>query len=456
MALNVNRNVVDPFYRYKMPRLVAKVEGKGNGVKTVIPNMVDIAKSLERPPTYVTKFFGCELGAQTQFDFKNDRYIVNGVHDAAKLQDMLDIFIKKFVLCEQCDNPETHFKILEKKGTIKSSCAACGHSFMIDMRHKLTTYIIKNPPGQELNAHGTSLTKRQAKKSERRKAAAENGNDEDDDDANNGTMNNSARDDDWGNDDDDEDWGEDVSEEAVKKRMKDLTSGVANLAMNDDLEKTETERIDLFHDFVKKLVDESKDEVAKKDKEIFADAERLDVVNKAPIVLCELLFDDSMVAQIKKFKRVFMRFCHENTKAQKYFMGGFEKTVELFRDKLLNKVPVILKVLYDEDIIDEESILDWAKKVSKKYVSKELSEQIHKKADPFIKWLKEAEEETSDEEEDEVELEFDDRAKISTLQEKKDDSEKEKTPENNKASNGNGADNAKNEDSEDDVDIDDI
>merc|ERR1712154_367748 len=132
--------------------------------------------------------------------------------------------------------------------------------------------------------------------------------------------------------------GEDVSEEAVKRRMKDLTSGVANLAMN-DLEKTETERINLFHNFVKKLIDEEGEGVAKKDKEIFADAERLDVVNKAPIVLCELLFDDSMVAQIKKYKRVFMRFCHENTKAQKYFMGGFEKTVELFRDRLLNKVP---------------------------------------------------------------------------------------------------------------------
>ena len=58
-------------------------------------------------------------------------------------QDMLDGFIKKFVLCEKCENPETSFKILEKKGTIKSTCAACGHSFMIDMRHKLTTYIIK-------------------------------------------------------------------------------------------------------------------------------------------------------------------------------------------------------------------------------------------------------------------------------------------------------------------------
>ncbi len=79
-----------------MPRLIAKVEGKGNGVKTVIPNMVEIARALGRPPTYCTKYFGCELGAQTQFDFKNDRYIVNGSHEAAKLQDMLDGFIRKY------------------------------------------------------------------------------------------------------------------------------------------------------------------------------------------------------------------------------------------------------------------------------------------------------------------------------------------------------------------------
>ena len=53
----------------------------------------------------------------------------------------------------------------------------------------------QNPPGQELNAHGTSLTKRQAKKSERKKQERENGNndDEDEEDANNGTINNSAR-----------------------------------------------------------------------------------------------------------------------------------------------------------------------------------------------------------------------------------------------------------------------
>lgn len=54
---NVNRNVTDAFYRYKMPRLLAKVEGKGNGIKTVIVNMTDIAKSLGRPPTCMKKRF---------------------------------------------------------------------------------------------------------------------------------------------------------------------------------------------------------------------------------------------------------------------------------------------------------------------------------------------------------------------------------------------------------------
>lgn len=57
--------------------------------------MTDVAKALGRPPTYPTKYFGCELGAQTQFDFKNERFIVNGSHDAFKLQDLLDGFIRK-------------------------------------------------------------------------------------------------------------------------------------------------------------------------------------------------------------------------------------------------------------------------------------------------------------------------------------------------------------------------
>lgn len=49
------------------------------------------ASSLSDP----TKFFGIELGAQSKVDDKNERYIVNGVHDAPRLRDVLDVFIDK-------------------------------------------------------------------------------------------------------------------------------------------------------------------------------------------------------------------------------------------------------------------------------------------------------------------------------------------------------------------------
>ena len=54
--------------------------------------------------------------------------------------------------------------------------------------------------------------------------------------------------------------------------------------------------------------------------------------------------------------------------------------------------------------------------MSKKNVSKELAQKIHDKAAPFIKWLQEAEEETSEDDSD-VDIEYDERAKISKLKE---------------------------------------
>ncbi|UZP41258.1 hypothetical protein NXS19_009074 [Fusarium pseudograminearum] len=66
MALvNVRRDVSDAFYRYKMERLQTKIEGKGNGIKTVVVNLSSVAASLARPGSYVIKYFGFELGAQT-------------------------------------------------------------------------------------------------------------------------------------------------------------------------------------------------------------------------------------------------------------------------------------------------------------------------------------------------------------------------------------------------------
>ena len=95
----------------------------------------------------------------------------------------------------------------------------------------------------------------------------------------------------------------------------------------------------------------------------------------------------------------------------------------------------------------------WAKflyfylQVSKKYVSKETAQKIHDKAAPFIKWLKEAEEESDSEDSDGVEVDFDNRAHISKIKETSAEPAKAATPE---------AEDNKGDDEEDDVDIDNI
>uniref|UniRef100_T1IQQ0 Eukaryotic translation initiation factor 5 n=1 Tax=Strigamia maritima TaxID=126957 RepID=T1IQQ0_STRMM len=410
-SLNVNRSVSDQFYRYKMPRLIAKVEGKGNGIKTVIVNMVDIAKSLQRPATYPTKYFGCELGAQTQFDFKNDRYIVNGSHDAPKLQDLLDGFIKKFVLCPECDNPETHLIVHQKKQTITQHCIACGYQGPIDMRHKLTTFIVKNPPakftyvGQNPNVVGASITTPKDKDKEKHKSKRKTKEDSKDADNSPPPETETVR-----NEDDDDDWAVDTSEDAVAKRMEALTDGAKVITLNDDLEKTQQERLDIFYNFVK-VKRKAEGKLDGCDKEFAAEADRLDIKDKSVLVLSELLFNENMKDQIKQYRILLLRFTHGNHKAQKYLLGGFELLVKMHSDSLMAKVPHILKTFYDSDILEEEIILDWARKISKKYVSKELSQEIHDKAAVFIKWLEEAEEEesSSGDEEEDVEVVYSDR-----------------------------------------------
>jgi len=400
MSYNVNRAVTDPFYRYKMPKLVAKVEGKGNGIKTVIVNMVDIGKALGCPPTYPCKFFGCELGAQTQFNFKDERYIVNGSHESVKLQQQLDVFIKKFILCKECDNPETVMHPNEKKGMIRQTCKACGHQSQLDMRHKLTTFILKNPPDVKIDQLGSSKTQKKDRSKTQQNEQA-NGEDADQ----NGGLS-------------DSDWDDvDTSEAAVQERMAELGAGVKHLTLSAQAGKTQAEKLEYFYEYCKGKIAAGA-LVAGCDVEVFkdisAEADTLELKDtKAVMALAELLFTGDIMAQVKAFHKLLLLFTYENSKSQRYLLGAVEKIIELNRDALLPKTAHVMKLLYDTDVVDEEVFLDWGKKPSKKYVSKELSTEIQEKAKVFIEWLKNAAEESSEEESEEsdVEIEYDEKAR---------------------------------------------
>ena len=50
---------------------------------------------------------------------------------------------------------------------------------------------------------------------------------------------------------DEDDWGEEISEEAVKQRLEELTAAAKGLAFTDDLEKSSEERINMLYQYIK-------------------------------------------------------------------------------------------------------------------------------------------------------------------------------------------------------------
>lgn len=410
IMINVNRKIEDTFYRYKMPSVETKVEGRGNGIKTAIPNITAVAKALDRPPFWLLKYLaielgtGCKLHDGQQGQHANDedkRYIINGKFDTTRLQELLDGFIKDFVLCAKCGNPETKLRVTSKK-LIESKCIACGYKCFTKMIHKLTTYIVNNPSTNNV----ADNKKDKLTKAERRalKTVGQDGGESGKDKGQSSLLSNVDQRLYGGtidapvpveSGDEEEEWSTDVSDEAVRFRTGQLGTGVTHLTMTNDLDKSMGERLEIFNTFVI----EKKKEKRFPSKEIIGEAGRLECSDKGVMVLVQQLWSnaDDVVSAMAKYQGLFQRFTMDKPKAQMYTLQATEKLIELDPTKL-DKIPYYLKQMYDLDIVDEEIFFEWAKKPSKN-IPKELAVSIRETSKGFLDWLKNAEiEESSDDE----------------------------------------------------------
>lgn len=393
-TVNIRRDVQDAFYRYKMPRLQSKIEGKGNGIKTVIPNMSDIGRALGRPPSYITKFFGAELGALSTCDEKASKYIVNGAHDATKLAELLDIFIKKFVLCPACDNPETVLSVSKKDGTVYRTCQACGHRSQVDMLHKLVSYIRANPPPK---APRKTQAKDSAEAAEGQVAGLARKEEqiegmivpEDFDDALGDVQ---AR-----NGDVEEEWDDNAAAALRADELSGLSESVRQkLSLGGDL----VDSLDQFGDWL----EESKDGLS--NDAIIAEINSRDIrADKATAVVVQVLLATDDFARAFKARLPLFQQLVTGEKEQKALLGSVERLVGVVVPTLLVKTAVILQLLYNSDLVEEEALFAWRDKISKRYVSKEVAVKVRKAAAPFFEWLENAQE--SDDEESDGEDEDD-------------------------------------------------
>ncbi|XVE95387.1 hypothetical protein REPUB_Repub02eG0092900 [Reevesia pubescens] len=431
-------NSDDAFYRYKMPKMMTKIEGRGNGIKTNVVNMVEIAKALARPASYTTKFFGCELGAQSKFDEKTGTSLVNGAHDTAKLAGLLENFIKKYVQCYGCGNPETEI-VITKTQMITLKCAACGFVSDVDMRDKLTTFILKNPPeakksskdkkamrraekerlkeGEAADEELKKIKKEAKKKSSSTKVAASKvpvtkkkskHSDEDHSPAHSQADENEqvASDD----DDDDVQWQTDTSLQAAQQRIQEqlsaVTADMVMLSTNEEKKKParkSPEREVKVHEngvgAHENLVDEIK-ECLKKGSSATQLKSFLSSLSGTSQEVMDALFTAF-------FHDVGKGFAKEVTKKKNYLAAAAKEegwqmvllhSIESFCGKAspeaAKEVALVLKVLYDNDILEEEFIMEW---YQKGIAASNKSSQIWKNVKPFIEWLQNAESESEEE-----------------------------------------------------------
>ena len=416
-TVNIRRDVTDPFYRYKMEKIQSKIEGKGNGIKTVIVNLPSVAHSLSRPPSYVIKYFGFELGAQANAKPSDDRWIINGAHDASKLQDYLDGFISKFVLCKKCKNPETDVNIKDEKITL--DCKACGQRTDVDPRLKLSTFIVRNNPKGGKKEKKDKKARREQKK-EKSAANGEDASPGDSNNSENGSSNGDAED--AGSDDEltrrikaeaenievekeikDDDWAFDVSEEAVKARAKELPSDLKrSLVLEDEDDEADgPSSYEQLGSWIVETAEEKGGVTEVSDIDIYKKAKDfgIETKHKTVAVLAQSIFDDNIAKQVEDRASLLAKMI-TSERHEKAFLGGTERFVGQDRPALISQVPAILLAYYQNDLVSEETLKAWGSKASKKYVDIATSKKIRKAAQPFLEWLEtaESEDEESDEE----------------------------------------------------------
>ncbi|CAL1414648.1 unnamed protein product [Linum trigynum] len=446
-------NSDDAFYRYKMPRMVTKIEGRGNGIKTNIVNMVDIAKALARPASYTTKYFGCELGAQSKFDEKTGIALVNGSHETAKLAGLLEIFIKKYVQCYGCGNPETEI-LITKTQMLQLKCAACGFISDVDMRDKLTTFILKNPPESKKGSKDKKAMRRaekerlkegeaadeelkKVKKDVKKKSTTTTSKDvsskaastkkkasgSDEERVSPTHSNDYEKEDheDDGDDDDDVQWHTDTSAEAARQRIQEqLSAATAEMVMltTIETEKKAKEAAKANGSSPKSALSSIAEEKSKENGKTSSTSSPTNVLKESigkgiaasqlPGLLDSLpgsgqekmdalflaLFDGvekGLAKEVVKKKKYLAAVAAQGGDSQLLLLGSIQGFFE--KSGAGKEVALVLKALYDADVLEEEHILQWYGNLR----GGNKESKIVKSAEPFIDWLQNAESESEEE-----------------------------------------------------------
>jgi len=217
----------DPGSRYKTRPLQVQVVGKSKMIKTMLLNVLDVAKDMQVPPAYIGVFMGYVCGATFKFDSKKperQQAYLSGEREAKDLSKIMLSFINEVLLCPQCNLPEILITI--EKDDVFGNCRACGsHSALKITDEKFKRYVINHPPTQAKGAFGgnkTGVKKDTSKKEEKEK-------DNKDEEKKDTPPEKPKKKEKTRKDEEEVVWLSDTSEEAVLRRRQEMLPDTFNL-----------------------------------------------------------------------------------------------------------------------------------------------------------------------------------------------------------------------------------
>lgn len=123
MKVNIPKSNSDTFFRYKRDEIEIKVLNT-NGGNTELSNINIISEQLKEDVELIIRYIKKKIN--TNINKKNDLHIINKILTKNELEDIIEEYIKIYILCKACLNPEFS-KTKTKKEEIRI-CKACGIS----------------------------------------------------------------------------------------------------------------------------------------------------------------------------------------------------------------------------------------------------------------------------------------------------------------------------------------
>ncbi len=104
--------------RFEKPTMESMVQGK----TTIVKNLGDVTKAINKDASLLSKYLIKELGTSGTHD--SQHLTLKGQFRQEQIQDRFDAFLEEFVLCSECNRPDT--KIVREDRVNFLVCEACG------------------------------------------------------------------------------------------------------------------------------------------------------------------------------------------------------------------------------------------------------------------------------------------------------------------------------------------